>query len=693
MAFLELKNIRKSYWLGKEEFPVLKGLDLQCDLGEFVSILGESGGGKSTLMNIIGGLDCAFDGTVSVNGRVLDHRDEREMNHYRRQTVGYIYQDYNLIGYLTVLDNVMAALDMTTLTRRQREERAKKLLARFGLAQHMKKYPNQLSGGQKQRVAIVRALAPDPQIIIADEPTGALDSSNTEEVLKILQDIAKEGKLVIAVTHSQAVADAGTRIVRLEDGVLGEQTLLHPEWERTAIDHGQMPSADVIESKPLPASAAVSMANKHFWRYFGRNFLIVLGTAIGLMAVMLFSGLGNGISGYIAQQVNNVANPRIIRVTRYVKPSTDSSGSSASSSSSSSTGSASQNSQSQQMSDNMSAMQALAQGKLQQITPAMMNSIASVKGLSSTEGYYTATSATLQQGSTQIALQSLSNWTNMYSASTLVAGKAPRPGQIVVDKAQVAQVLEGDSNWKSIIGKQLSVTMSAVNASTGRPTTATFDVTVSGVAESSAGLKINALNTQTMKDELAAMGASTDPIMVIAAAKNYNDATNISNAINGLKNSDGSRQFEALSLASVISTVQTYVHLASVVLASIAAIALVVSALMIIVTMYMSVSERTKEIGVLRALGGSKHDIRLLFLSESLIIGLLSAALGTGLAFGIGAGINSALEKIAKYSFVAISGQNVLVVFIVAIVLALLAAVLPARHAASLNPIDALAAD
>lgn len=162
MAFLELKNIYKSYFLGKEEFPVLKGINLDFELGDFVSILGESGGGKSTLMNIIGGLDWAFKGEVVLAGQRLNHSKETSLNKYRRETVGYIYQSYNLIPHLNVLDNVSLALDMTTLSVNERKQRAFDLLKQVGLEDHVKKYPKQLSGGQKQRVAIARALANDP---------------------------------------------------------------------------------------------------------------------------------------------------------------------------------------------------------------------------------------------------------------------------------------------------------------------------------------------------------------------------------------------------------------------------------------------------------------------------------------------------------------------------------------------------
>ena len=218
MAFLELHQIFKSYFLGNNEFPVLKGIDLTFEKGEFVSILGESGGGKSTLMNIVGGLDREFYGQVKINGELLDHRNEKQLDEYRRSTIGHIYQSYNLIPHLTVLDNVLVSLDMTTLSSTEKKQRAQQLLSKVGLKDQIHKYPKHLSGGQKQRVAIARALASDPQIIIADEPTGALDSKNTQEVLELMDEIAKDGKLVIAVTHSSAVANHGTRIVHMADG-------------------------------------------------------------------------------------------------------------------------------------------------------------------------------------------------------------------------------------------------------------------------------------------------------------------------------------------------------------------------------------------------------------------------------------------------------------------------------------------
>lgn len=270
MAFLELNDIFKSYFLGNNEFPVLKGISLSFEKGEFVSILGESGGGKSTLMNIVGGLDREFKGQVKVNGELLDHRNEKQLDEYRRSTIGHIYQSYNLIPHLTVLDNVLVSLDMTTLSSAEKKQRAEELLTKVGLTDQIHKYPKHLSGGQKQRVAIARALASDPQIIIADEPTGALDSKNTQEVLALMDEIAKDGKLVIAVTHSSEVANHGTRIVHMADGKIDQDERLKPAY--------QIPDDPThIQTQKLPAHASYEFSFKHLMYNFWRNSLIMVG--------------------------------------------------------------------------------------------------------------------------------------------------------------------------------------------------------------------------------------------------------------------------------------------------------------------------------------------------------------------------------------------------------------------------------
>ncbi len=696
VSYLELRDIHKSYYLGKEEFPVLKGIDLDFNLGEFVSILGESGGGKSTLMNIIGGLDREFQGSVTVAGKRLDHKNEKAMDTYRRDTIGYIYQAYNLISHLSVLDNVLIPLDMTTLNHAEREKRALSLLKRVGLADQAKKYPNQLSGGQKQRVAIARALASDPKVIIADEPTGALDSQNTKEVLEILDSIAREGRLVIAVTHSQSVANAGSRIVHLEDGKINADSTLHKPYP--------LNDSPRLKSKLLPASVAYRTAYKHFKYHFWRNSLIVLGTAIGLFAVMLFSGLGNGISGYISQQVKNMVNPQVVVVSRYQKPakSNRSNGQSAQSGSrrGGQSGSSAQTAGPQGGSA-PSGGQTAAMGssaaspatKQPTFTDANIKQLKSLKHVTQVDKVYLASNATAKYSGKSATIASLQNWNASGTKNNIEYGHTPNAGEVVIDKDSVAKKF--NKNYKSMIGKTVTLKYQAQNKN-NKNVTVNIKAKVSGIASSSSNMgsarSNNYVNTKTMTNAMKTANVPTDATTVAVNVDKLDNVNATTSQMNKLK-SNNKRQFSATSVSSMISTVQTYVSLASNILAAIAGISLLVSALMIIVTMYMSVSARTKEIGILRALGESKRDIRRLFISESLIIGVLSAALATVAAFAGSALANSALGKIANYAFVQISMGNVVLVFIIALVISLLASLLPARSASRLNPIDALSAD
>ena len=210
---LELRNITKDYSVGEEKVHALKGVSLAFRENEFVSILGQSGCGKTTLLNIIGGLDVYTDGDLIINGRSTKDFKAADWDAYRNRRIGFVFQSYNLIPHLTVLGNVELALTLSGVRKSERQKRAAEALARVGLEKEMKKRPNQMSGGQMQRVAIARALVNDPDIILADEPTGALDSATSVQVMDLLKEIAAD-KLVIMVTHNKPLAEEySTRIV------------------------------------------------------------------------------------------------------------------------------------------------------------------------------------------------------------------------------------------------------------------------------------------------------------------------------------------------------------------------------------------------------------------------------------------------------------------------------------------------
>ncbi len=665
VSYLELKDIHKAYYLGKEEFPVLNGINLSFERGEFVAILGESGGGKSTLMNIIGGLDRQFKGQVLLQDVALDHHQEKQMDQYRRETVGYIYQSYNLINHLSVLDNVLISLDMTKLNHAEREQRAQDLLKRVGLSDQVKKYPNQLSGGQKQRVAIARALASDPQIIIADEPTGALDSENTAAVLKILDEIAAEGRLVICVTHSEAVADAGTRIVRLADGKIVDDQRLHPAYPVDS-DRQQIPA------RKLPWYVPLNTAFKHLRYTWSWNLIIIIGTAIGLFAVMLFNGLGNGLKGYINQEINDMVNPQVVTVSRYQKTSSSQRGGS-------------------QRSDQEAAMGvSTATASTPTFSSAQLKQLRELKHVDTVQPILSASNATIAVGKKDYTATSLTTWTASNRKAIIKAGHEAGKNEIVVDKSSVAKKWSS-KNWKDLVGKKVTVSFQTTNSS-GKNVTVKQQLTVAGITDSTTGTAVNAVTYATMKSMRTANGLNANPTSAAVKVASRDDNDSVTKQINKVK-TNNKRQFKAISIASMLTTVNTYVNLATTILAAIAGISLLVSALMIIVTMFMSVSARKKEIGILRALGESRRDIRRLFTSESLIIGVISALLATGIAYGIGAGLNSVLYQIASYNMIEIHLGNVISTFIIALVIALIAAILPAWRAARLNPIDALAAD
>lgn len=221
---LKLENVTKNYEVGKQTTPVLKGISVRFRRNEFVSILGQSGCGKTTLLNLIGGLDRATSGEIFIDGVSTKDYDNADWDTYRNRRIGLVFQSYNLIPHLSVLKNVELSLIISGVKKEERKARALEVLDKVGLKDQAKKKPSQLSGGQMQRVAIARALVNNPEIILADEPTGALDSRSGKEVMELLAEVAKE-RLVIMVTHNESLANEySTRIVKMEDGILVDDT-------------------------------------------------------------------------------------------------------------------------------------------------------------------------------------------------------------------------------------------------------------------------------------------------------------------------------------------------------------------------------------------------------------------------------------------------------------------------------------
>ena len=299
---LELKNIHKDYPAGSGIVHALRGVDLQFRESEFVAILGPSGCGKTTLLNIIGGLDRYTTGDLVINGRSTKDFKDRDWDSYRNHSVGFVFQSYNLIPHQTVLQNVELALTLSGVSRQERRKRAIKALEDVGLGDQLKKRPAQMSGGQMQRVAIARALVNDPDIILADEPTGALDSETSVQIMNILKEVAQK-RLVVMVTHNPELADTyATRIIRMLDGKLCSDSapLSQPELEQLRAQDKEKNATRKKEKKPsMSWFTSFGLSLKNLIAKRGRTTLTSFAGSIGIIGIALIYAVSQGMTTYI----------------------------------------------------------------------------------------------------------------------------------------------------------------------------------------------------------------------------------------------------------------------------------------------------------------------------------------------------------------------------------------------------------
>ena len=299
---LELKNITKVYPAGGENVHALKGVSLQFRESEFVSILGPSGCGKTTMLNIIGGLDKYTDGDLVINGKSTKEYKARDWDAYRNHSIGFVFQSYNLIPHQTVLTNVELALTLSGVSKAERRKRAKEALEKVGLKDQMKKKPTEMSGGQMQRVAIARAIVNNPDIILADEPTGALDTETSVQVMDILKEIAKD-RLVIMVTHNPDLANKySTRIVKMLDGVITDDSApLNDKEYKTELEAAKKKEVESHKTKKPSMSllTAFGLSLKNLFTKKGRTILTSFAGSIGIIGIALIYATSNGATEFI----------------------------------------------------------------------------------------------------------------------------------------------------------------------------------------------------------------------------------------------------------------------------------------------------------------------------------------------------------------------------------------------------------
>ena len=295
---LQLKNIVKDYAAGDQAVHALKGVSINFRSNEFVSILGHSGCGKTTLLNIIGGLDKYTSGDLVIKGKSTKEYKDKDWDAYRNHSIGFVFQSYNLIMHQSVLQNVELALTLSGVSKSERRKRAKEVLEKVGLGNQIHKKPNQMSGGQMQRVAIARALINDPEILLADEPTGALDTETSVQIMDLLKDIAKD-RLVIMVTHNPELAEKySTRIIKLLDGEVKDDTMPYSDEEAAAEEY-EIEDKKTAKHRRMSYFTALNLSFNNLLTKKGRTILTAFAGSIGIIGIALILSLSDGFRNYI----------------------------------------------------------------------------------------------------------------------------------------------------------------------------------------------------------------------------------------------------------------------------------------------------------------------------------------------------------------------------------------------------------
>lgn len=658
MAYIRIKNLKKDYHVTRtEKQEVLKGIDIEFQHGEFVALLGESGCGKTTFMNIMAGLDFDYTGSIVINKDFIRDFSERELDVYRKQKVGIIFQSFNLIKQMTAFENVMVPLNLSQLTAEDRKIRAEELLERVGLKDHMHKKPNQMSGGQKQRVAICRALANNPSIILADEPTGNLDSQSSDEIMQILKDIAVEGKLVICVTHSAKVAANCTRVLTMEDGLIKK-------------DESQKNYKTKFSEQDKPTAVKDNIDKKEIWTFaqnnvkqnFKRSILVTTALAIGICSFVLMFFLSAGMKVYVENELTTGFNKLQINVY--------------------------QNTAAADILSDTAAVQLSSKGNYEEYFNSLtgVDKVIKASAINGFGAYYHTdilsnrilSIATYYNGWTADSLignTKVGNWDNEENRMNIIISSSMMYG--LASSGALDAWRTTDSNGEYFY-EVIGATIMLNGKSELFKIVGVIDDSDSFATAYVSNWGMNILRDRTGSDTLN--GADVNLAYVIATKVSYVDSI-----IDAITEAD----FYAYQQDSMASDILSYINLGSTILTVVSMVSLVVSAIMIIIVMYISVIERTKEIGILRALGTRRRDIKRIFMAEAGIIGIAAGVAGCLFAIIIGLLTNLGVGS----TVVSISPWFILLGLGVSFLVSLLSSMGPSGRGANLDPIEALRAN
>jgi len=711
---LQLTNVNKFYKLGnKNTFHALTDINVNFKKGELVSIIGESGSGKSTLMNLIGGLDSDFEGDIIADGVNLRTLKDKQLDNYRKNKVGFVFQSFNLIPHLTILDNVTIALTLSNEKESVKVEKATKLLSRLGLEKQLKKKPNQLSGGQKQRVAIARALINEPEIILADEPTGALDSGTTIQILDILKEIADEGKLVIMVTHSEKVASISSRVVEISDGkiVRDEKNKNYKKGKKKAsqalVEENQDKNSNKKSTKQnLSLWSALRLSFHNMWASKTKNLLMAIGVSISILAMIIMLSFGSGLTDYISNLAEEYNNPYYVSITKKSQKGQD--------------GNDMMGSPFKPLSFNIKDKDENNKDEVDKLIDQINQELSKNQkqfqvdrnqnlsfgfsvmtfGTNTSFSFKCDENGVYNPEGTQTSSKDLFfiyTTPPYYEKSNMIAGELSGMNEIMLSKAAV-KALGFESPEELVENKPIvSINIPTLGINTdgisSQEHNLTGNPTISGIIDVTnlfEGFPVMYIDYNYFSklveysQELTGKQIPFAPTSVYIKTDDPKTTDFISHYLDSLDTYSGAveQQFAGM-FSSMLSTF-------SIALAVISGISLFVAAIMILVVLYMSVSERTREIGVLKSIGARRKDIKRIFSTESFLIGLLSGIVGILLSLLAGliliiifnATLGLAPISFRWWYFVGALG--------ISIFISVLSGLYPASKAAKLDPVESL---
>lgn len=665
MSIIELSNIYKTYRMGGVDLQACADINLSVEKGEFLIIMGASGSGKSTMMNIIGCLDRPSSGTYKLDGIKVSGMDDDELARIRNRKIGFIFQKFHLLPGISAQENVELPMIYSGFNASDRQRISKKSLRIVGLEERIHHNPNELSGGQMQRVAIARALVNNPPIILADEPTGNLDTKSGSEIMALFQELHRQGRTIILITHNSEMALYGTRVIKLQDGrIISDEHL--KENERIIINNGVVENTITSTLNNL-GSMNIFKSFKIAWNALKvnklRSLLTMLGIIIGVAAVIVMTSIGEGTKYSVTQEFSSLGTNLI-----YVRGGDPRSV----------IGNETDSEARKLTFRDVNALKNYTFSYITGIAPQTSHTVSarylantlSTTIIGTTPDYYSVKNLTLQEG-------------RFFSAAEM-----NRRAPVCVIGSRVVEKLFNNS--KDIIGKTVKLTFSSAGSGSR--------LTIIGILEKKGKSFGQDPDKQILIPFTTMKARFFDDKYLETIYIQGKDSETIDYAIDEVKkvllplHKNNSRNFNIDSQEEMLNTISTTLTLFTYMLGGIAFISLIVGGIGIMNIMLVSVTERTREIGLRKAIGAKRRDILVQFLIESLVLGITGGIIG----IGIGMLMAGCYTLIASYSNLGVmsrtivSLQAILISFTFSAMIGVFFGIYPARKAASLDPIEAL---